>query len=542
MFLNYFLRNYLRNHLVNFILEKLINIKCWISLTKKERIIFNQWSNFREIKNDNKKKYIVYAPTIKYNWMGFHLQQLFFLNSFKLCGLTPLILNSYNLKNIYKNLSFKTLPHIYYFLPKNFNPEKIKIKINNSSINNLKKFTYKKVQCFRFAENSTLRELKKSYIDFKSARDVRIYKNFLLKSAIYTEAFLKIKKKFNIVSGLFNDHDMCGESEIFSILLNNKKPLYSITAGYKNNTFYFKKYFKKNKSDHPRSCSKETIKILNKTNINKNKIKWVKNEILSGYKKKTWEIFSKTQTNTKLISKNEIIKKLKISKNKINVVVFSHIYFDATFSWGKNLFENYEIWLVETIRALKDNKNVNLILKVHPSNISKDKSKDNLSREIISLKKEFGNIPSNLSIVPADTKINTISIIKLIDACITVRGTVGIESAIFNKFVITAGGGRYDKLGFTKDFDSKKNYIKFLKNLNKRDIVKKNYSMAVKFGYFNIYKRVFFPKSKISKYNNDKKNYPEPTFSPRDLFSKKYQNDQFKIKKWINSNEVDYLN
>ena len=40
---------------------------------------------------------------------------------------------------------------------------------------------------------------------------------------------------------------------------------------------------------------------------------------------------------------------------------------------GKNLFNNYEDWLIETIRALKNNKNVNLILKVHPSNISKDK-------------------------------------------------------------------------------------------------------------------------------------------------------------------------
>ena len=94
-----------------------------------------------------------------------------------------------------------------------------------------------------------------------------------------------------------------------------------------------------------------------------------------------------------MVSKNKRLKQLNIHKNKINVVVFSHIYFDATFSWGKNLFNNYEDWLIETIRALKNNKNVNLILKVHPSNISKDKSKDNLSREIVSLKKAFGEIP-----------------------------------------------------------------------------------------------------------------------------------------------------
>ena len=85
-------------------------------------------------------------------------------------------------------------------------------------------------------------------------------------------------------------------------------------------------------------------------------------------------------------------------------------------------------------------------------------------------------------------------------------------------------------------------YLKFLKNLNKKDIVKKNYPKAVKFGYFSIYKRVFFPKSKISIYNNDKKNFPEPLFAPKNLFSKKYENDLFKIKKWVNSNDVDFLN
>ena len=335
MFLDFLLRNYLKNGLVNFIVEKIIILKCKFSFSINEKLIFNQWLKLKKSSKNEKKKYIIYAPTIKYNWMGFHLQQLFFLNVFKLMGYTPLILNSYNLKKIYKNLNFVALPHIYHFIPKKFNTEILKMKIDKLPINSLKKFKYKKVQCHRFAHNSTIRELKKSHINFFLIKDLQLYKNYLLKSAIYTEAFLNLKKKFNIVSGLFNDHDMCGESEIFSLLLDNKRPLFSITAGYKNNTFYLKKYYKNNSHEHPRSCSKKTIKLLKKTKISKQKTEWVKNEILLGYKRKTWEIFSKTQTNTKLVSKNEILKQLNISKNKINVVVFSHIYFDATFSWGK---------------------------------------------------------------------------------------------------------------------------------------------------------------------------------------------------------------
>ena len=44
---------------------------------------------------------------------------------------------------------------------------------------------------------------------------------------------------------------------------------------------------------------------------------------------------------------------------------------------GENLFNNYEDWLNETIRAPKNNKNVNLILK-SPIEYFKDKSKDDL--------------------------------------------------------------------------------------------------------------------------------------------------------------------
>ena len=55
-----------------------------------------------------------------------------------------------------------------------------------------------------------------------------------------------------------------------------------------------------NTQDH---VPKKTIKLLKKTKISKQKTEWVKNEILLGYKRKTWEIFSKTQTNTKLVSK-----------------------------------------------------------------------------------------------------------------------------------------------------------------------------------------------------------------------------------------------
>ena len=60
------------------------------------------------------------------------------------------------------------------------------------------------------------------------------------------------------------------------------------------------------------------------------------------------------------------------------------------------------------------------------------------------------------------------------DACLTIRGTIGIEAALFDKHVITAGSSRYSKLGFTKDFKNKYEYLKYIKNLNKRKFLRLN--------------------------------------------------------------------
>jgi hypothetical protein len=48
------------------------------------------------------------------------------------------------------------------------------------------------------------------------------------------------------------------------------------------------------------------------------------------------------------------------------------------------------------------------------------------------------------------------------DCCVTVRGTVGIEAACFGVPVLTAGTGRFDRLGFTLDSASKQEYIEKL--------------------------------------------------------------------------------
>ena len=446
----------------NFLIKYLKILIFTFALNSQEKKIYKSWLKSKIIKKNKHKGYLIYNPTIPFFWSGFHFQQIFFLKIFQELGYTPIIINGDHLQKFYGNLGFVSLPHIYYFLPKKYDLVKIRKIIKKIDFNRIINFKYNNIPSGRYAYNSTLRHLKVSTLDHKNKKHQFYLRFYLLKSITISKCLEKLTKKYNIITGLFNDHEMCGEGELFSKLIKEKQPLFSITAGFKNNTFYLKKYYKRNLNVHPRSCSKLTINEMKKKSISKKIINDTKKIVLNSYSNKSWEIFANTQTMTKKHSMSEIKKLLNINNNNLNIVIFSHVYYDATFSWGKNIFKNYEEWLVETINILSRVKNINCILKVHPANLSKDKGYT-ISKEVSSIKNKMGRIPEKLIIIPADSKINTISIIQLLDYCITVRGTVGIESALFGKKVITCGTGRYDNLGFTIDFVNKKEYFFFLK-------------------------------------------------------------------------------
>ena len=93
---------------------------------------------------------------------------------------------------------------------------------------------------------------------------------------IYTLVFQKLILKYKVVTGLFIDHDMCGEGEIFSLLINSNHEAYSLTSGNNDKSFIIKKYNKTNRNEHPRSLSKKTLIKAKKNKISSKLIKNLK--------------------------------------------------------------------------------------------------------------------------------------------------------------------------------------------------------------------------------------------------------------------------
>lgn len=139
------------------------------------------------------------------------------------------------------------------------------------------------------------------------------------------------------------------------------------------------------------------------------------------------------------------------------VVVFSHILYDTLFFFGKDLFDNYALWLIETVREAVANEGVEWFIKVHPSNLWRGEIDPDLSlryEEEFLIWEHIGALPPHVHLVHADSEFSPLTWMRLADFGVTVRGTAGLEMAALGRTVVTAGTGRYEGNGFTLDSES----------------------------------------------------------------------------------------
>ena len=75
---------------------------------------------------------------------------------------------------------------------------------------------------------------------------------------------------------------------------------------------------------------------------------------------------------------------------------------------------------------------------------------------MVAIRERIGRLPPHVVLIPASNDINTFSLFDVMDCCVTVRGTIGLEAATLGIPVVTAGSGRYDRKGFTVDSETRR--------------------------------------------------------------------------------------
>ena len=498
-----------------------------------------------------KKKFSVFDEPIKHrklclfnNLFGHKSTEtislyIFLLNIFKYSKFKPAIFSSFKFFDLIKISNIKTLPPLLSYSNFSFKKE-----FFFSSSNQIKRYKWKNISCGIFALSSTLKELKTEQFDINNIHHKSILKKNLLKSIAYTEAFYNFLKDNQVGSAIFSDPGYVGQGEMFQILTNKNIPCYQFFTSVDDNTIIFKKYLKKNQRDHFDKISNKNWNKLKRNLKKKNEIKKSLKNIKKLYEKNNWFPSVGTTRSENFYSKKEIFKKLKLDENKPIAVIFNHIFWDGTLFYGEDTFPSYRDWFIETIKIACKNKNINWIVKPHPANKVQNLRygiDENTSEEEKIIKKYFGHIPKNVILLKNENKINSFSLYKILDYCLTIRGTPGIESAIFGSQTIICGSGRYENRGFSKYFKNRDNYLNYLGKLKKFPI--KN-TEAIRFATLYA-ENIFFKKPlKLESVSLTYKKNKTADMNLKIKFNstKKFleNNDIKKLISWINSGKEEF--
>ncbi len=403
---------------------------------------------------------------------------------------------------------------------------------------------WKNTRVGRFALSTMMRKERLGQITINQNQK-KLLRPYIINSMIYTNIADQLLNFVKPSAVVLVDRGYTPGGEIFDLCMNKKIPVYTWNVGHKNQCFIYKKYEKTNRDSHPYSLSKKSWNILQNQEWSDQNEKKVIQEIKDCYNSKEWFAEVGTQVGTSSKTKDDIINEYNLDKNKKTACVFSHIYWDATFFWGVDLFKNYQEWFEETLKLACKNTNLNWLLKVHPANLTKNlrDGVEGAPSEIQSIKKIAPKgLPNHIKVINADDNISTLSLFEFIDYCLTVRGTVGIEAAVFGKRTLTAGTGRYDRLGFTTDFDSKGEYLKQLETLETAKLINEEQRMlALKYAYGILIQR---PMKTIAINTKNEKNEHadlKVSINTESLADYLSSPEVIKLARWLKSKDEDYL-
>jgi hypothetical protein len=173
-------------------------------------------------------------------------------------------------------------------------------------------------------------------------------------------------------------------------------------------------------------------------------------------------------------------KSLGIDNRNPTICLFAHVNWDVCFNLATMIFDTANEWIIESVKKMIKMKQVNWLIRCHPG----EKKDGSLFTTDDLIRKTFPHIPRHIKVIGSDSDINSYSLYRLINAGITIFGTVGVELPLLGKPVIIAGNAHYSNKGFTLEAKSKKEYVSMLERVAKiKPLTRKQIRLARQYAY-----------------------------------------------------------
>jgi hypothetical protein len=319
----------------------------------------------------------------------------------------------------------------------------------------------------RNVQSYVVRQLRVGRLDDDDPRHRELTRALLARSLAtkrFVERFLA-KRRPKIA--VFNERGYTPAGEVFDGCVLSGVDVVQWCGAPQSDCLIYRRYDQATRGEHPLALSDSMWEQLLKMPWTAESDRAVADRIAANYASGAWYNRQQLQEGKAILSPAEVRRTLGLDASKTTAVIFCHILYDATFFYGESLYEDYEQWLVETVRTAIANPHLNWVVKVHPVNVwrSRMDGAELVQLEAATLHRHFGALPDHIKLMAADTAVNTFSLFDIADYGLTVRGTIGMELPCFGIPVVTAGTGRYSGRGFTIDPATREDYAAVLAKL-----------------------------------------------------------------------------
>ena len=172
-----------------------------------------------------------------------------------------------------------------------------------------------------------------------------------------------------------------------------------------------------------------------------------------------WIVFHRPKTD----DPKELPSLLGLDPSKPVIGLLTNVSWDAQLHYPANAFDSMLDWLVQTCRYFEDRRDLQLLIRVHPAEISGFPP----SRQPVlgELRKVIPQLAANIVVVPPESELSTYALMSLCNSAIIYGTKTGVELTSRGTPVIVAGEAWIRNKGLTCDASSPEEYFRILDRL-----------------------------------------------------------------------------
>jgi hypothetical protein len=154
---------------------------------------------------------------------------------------------------------------------------------------------------------------------------------------------------------------------------------------------------------------------------------------------------------------------LGVDSSKPVIGMLTNVAWDAQLHYPANAFPNMLDWVTKTVAYFAARPELQLVIRVHPAEITGDIS----SRQPVveEIRQAFGPLPSNVFVIPPESRVSTYAAMEACNAVIIYGTKTGVELTSLGIPVIVAGEAWIRNKGITLDATSEDHYFAILNSL-----------------------------------------------------------------------------